>query len=96
MNGRSLGRKKLADFQNRTLSWDVPFEPGTLAAVGLNRFGEMIAHDEIKTSGTPVKLITRCLKRTLKADRQDITHIFVDICDEDFNTVCRAQLCNWK
>lgn len=90
LNGRSLGRKKLADFQNRTISWDIPFEPGTLAAVGLNRFGEMIAHDEIKTSGTPVKLITRCLKRTLKADRQDITHVFVDICDEDFNTVYSA------
>ncbi len=90
LNGRSLGQKKLADFQNRTISWEVPFEPGTLVAVGKNQSGEMIAGSEIKTTGTPARIVARCVKGTLKADRQDFTHIFIDITDEDFNTVYSA------
>ncbi len=37
LNGKSLGNKKMADFQNRTITWEIPFENGTLKAVARNK-----------------------------------------------------------
>lgn len=89
LNGRSLGAKKLAEFQNRTISWEVPFEAGTLRAVARNQ-GMIVASDEVRTTGNPVKIVARYEKPTLKADREDLAHIFITLCDESGNTVYSA------
>ncbi|MDP4223758.1 MAG: glycoside hydrolase family 2 TIM barrel-domain containing protein [Bacteroidota bacterium] len=89
LNNRSLGSKKMADFANRTISWDVPFEKGTLKAVASNS-GKPAAEYELITTGAPVKIITSCAEDHLKANRQDISHIYVTLCDESGNTVYSA------
>jgi beta-galactosidase len=90
LNNRSLGNKKMSDFVNRTISWDVPFEKGTLKAVAKNN-GQAAAEYELKTTGSPVKIVAVCNENTLKADRNDLTHIFVTLCDEDGNQVYTAE-----
>lgn len=89
LNNRSLGNKKMSDFVNRTISWDVPFEKGTLKAVAKNN-GQTAAEYELKTTGSPVKIVAVCNEKTLHADRNDLTHIFVTLCDEDGNQVYTA------
>lgn len=89
LNNKSLGTAKMADFQNRTISWDVPFENGTLRAVAKNG-GKEVASYELKTTGSPVTITARCDKKSLKADRQDLAHVFINICDEEGNTVYSA------
>jgi beta-galactosidase len=89
INDRSLGNKKMADFQNKTITWEIPFEKGTLKAVARNH-GIEAATYELKTTGLPVKIIADCNDRSIKADRQDIAHIFVNLCDEAGNTVYNA------
>jgi beta-galactosidase len=90
LNNRSVGNKKMADCQNRTMSWDVPFEKGTLRAVAKNK-GKPVAEYELKTTGTPVKIVASCNEKSMKADKSDLAHIFVTLCDEAGNTVYSAE-----
>jgi beta-galactosidase len=89
INSRSLGSKKMSDFQNRTISWEIPFEKGTLKAVARNG-GVEAASCELKTTGTPVRIAAASVETKLKADRKDISRIWVSICDENGNTVYNA------
>ena len=89
LNNRSLGSKKMADFRNRTISWDVPFEKGILKALARNN-GKAVADYELITTDVPVKIAAFCGNKQLKADKQDITHIYVTLCDEAGNTVYSA------
>jgi hypothetical protein len=90
LNNRSLGNKKMAEFKNRTISWDVLFEKGTLKAVAKNN-GRAVAEYELKTTGAPVKIIASCNEKSLKADKNDLAHIFVTLCDEGGNPVYTAE-----
>jgi beta-galactosidase len=90
LNNRSLGNKKMSDFINRTISWDVPFEKGTLKAVAKNN-GQSVAEYELKTTGSPVKIVAACSEKSMKADRKDLAHIFVTLCDEAGNPVYTAE-----
>ncbi|MCU0455143.1 MAG: DUF4982 domain-containing protein [Bacteroidales bacterium] len=89
INGRSLGSRKMSDFQNRTITWEIPFEKGTLRAVARNK-GTEAAKYEIKTTSTPAVIAAACNETVLKADRKDISHIRVTICDENGSTVYNA------
>ena len=89
LNNRSLGNKKMADFINRAITWDVPFEKGTLKAVARIN-GNSVAEYEIKTTDTPAKISAFCSEKILKADNNSLAHIFVTICDENGNTVYNA------
>ncbi|MCX6333078.1 MAG: DUF4982 domain-containing protein [Bacteroidia bacterium] len=86
INGKSLGNKKMTDFKNRAITWEVPFEKGTLKAVARNNRAETASY-ELKTTGSPVNIVARCDDQSMKADRQDISHIFVTLCDEAGNIV---------
>jgi beta-galactosidase len=89
LNNRSLGNKKMADYQNRVINWNVPFEKGTLKAVAKIN-GKTVADYELKTTGKPVKIVVSCKETTLKADRNSLAHIFVSLCDEAGNAVYQA------
>jgi len=90
LNNRSLGTRKMADFQNRTISWDVPFENGTLRAVAKNN-GREVAYDELITTAAPVKLVAISDVTSLKADKEDLAHVFLTVCDEAGNVVYDAR-----
>jgi hypothetical protein len=90
LNDRSLGNKKMAEFKNRTISWDVLFEKGTLKAVA-KKNGQSVAEYELKTTGAPVKIVASCSEKSMKADKNDLAHVFVTLCDEDGNTVYTAE-----
>jgi hypothetical protein len=90
LNGKSLGSKKMAEFQNRTITWEVPFAKGILRAVAKNS-GREVASYELKTTGAPAQITVQCDKTSLKPDRQGLAHIFVTLCDETGNTVYSAE-----
>ncbi len=89
LNGKSLGNKKMSDFKNRAITWEIPFEKGTLKAVARNK-GVETASFELKTTGSPVKIAATCNEESLRADRKDISHVFVKLCDESGNLVYNA------
>jgi beta-galactosidase len=90
LNSRSLGKKKIAGLQNRTITWEVPFESGILKAIAMIS-GKEMASFEVKTTGLPVRLIAKSDVVSMKGDRRDIGHIWLTLCDEAGNTVYSAE-----
>jgi beta-galactosidase len=64
------------------LSWDVPYEPGVLKAVG-TKDGQIIKTIEIFTAGEAASIELSTDRQTLTADRRDIAHLAVRILDSE-------------
>ena len=47
------------------LSWDVPYEPGVLRAVGKRKDGTVACRDEVRTAGPPVAVRLSAYRDTL-------------------------------
>jgi beta-galactosidase len=62
------------------LQWDVPYEPGTLRAVGTKN-GSTVSTAEISTTGEPAAVQLSADRTRIKADRRDVAHIAVEIRD---------------
>jgi hypothetical protein len=90
LNNKSLGIKKMADFKNRTITWVVPFQSGDLRAVARTS-GKELASYQLKTTGTPTRIIAKSDVNMLKGDKQGLCNIFVTVCDEAGNTVYSAE-----
>jgi len=62
------------------LSWDVPYEPGTLRAVG-TKDGKVVATLEVSTTGEPAAIELSADRPSIAADRRDVGHVTVQIVD---------------
>jgi beta-galactosidase len=71
------------------LSWDVPYEPGTLRAVGTTA-GKIVATEQISTTGEAAAIALSADKTALAADGRDVAHLTVRIVDADGRTVPTA------
>ena len=98
LNGKSLGRKKNptdACHRNQILWKDIPYEKGTLQAVGYSASQRQkvspIAHHEISTTGNAVRLIVTPDKQTWKADGEDLQHLRITAVDSKGRKVWDCQ-----
>ena len=71
------------------LSWDIPFEPGTIKAIG-RKDGKVVLEKEIKTTVSPKAIRLSVDRASINADSRDVAHIIVEIVDEDGNLVPTA------
>jgi beta-galactosidase len=79
LNDRSLGaQRRPADASPRT--WKVPFEPGTLKAVGRNA-GKPVASHTLRTAGKPAKIMLSTDYATLTSDSNDISTVTASVVD---------------
>ena len=62
------------------LAWDVPYEPGTLKAVG-TKDGQTAVEVEIVTTGDPAAVQLSVDRDTIRADRRDVVHITAKVVD---------------
>jgi beta-galactosidase len=62
------------------LAWDVPYEPGTLKAVGV-KDGKVVATVEVSTAGEPAAIGLSVDRDVIAADRRDVAHVTVQIQD---------------
>jgi beta-galactosidase len=67
------------------LSWDVPFEPDVLSAVG-TRHGQPWCRAELQTTGEPASLLLEPDRIGMRASRRDISPVVVKIADTAGNT----------
>lgn len=87
INDRSLGKKQVSEEEK--LTWKVPYEAGTIRAVGY-RDNKEIMIKEIKTTKEATVLEVSCNKENINADRSDVCVINIKALDEDGNFVQTA------
>ncbi|MCW2119049.1 glycoside hydrolase family 2 TIM barrel-domain containing protein [Flavobacterium sp. 7A] len=74
-------------FQSKyRLSWNVPYEPGTIKVVGYKN-GKAVNEEVIRTAGKPAKISLSVDRSKITADGQDLAYVTVKIQDKDGNLV---------
>jgi beta-galactosidase len=81
LNGRSLGSKPLSP-DAAARAWKIPYEPGTLRAVGRNK-GQVAATHELRSAGPGKKLVLAADRPGLTADRDDVLYVTASVVDEN-------------
>lgn len=85
-NNQLMGKQKTADFTNHTIVWYLPYIPGKLEAKGYNGSQEVAQYQLVTSKNTHEATITPD-RIVLKADGQDLSHIDIQLRDEDGNPV---------
>ncbi len=89
LNGKSLGRKKKAQYEYR-LRWDsVTYEPGELKVVTYKN-GKQWAESTVKTTDKPNRLIASADREVIDADGKDLAFITVQVSDSNGLMVPRS------
>ncbi len=87
LNGDSRGRKDREPFSG--LSWEVPWEPGSLTAT-CYRDGEAVAETRRETTGEPAGIVLEPDRSTIRADGEDVSLVKVLIVDSEGRNVPTA------
>jgi beta-galactosidase len=82
LNDKIIGTKNLSAAVNGVLRWQVPFEPGTLKAVGRTN-GQDVCDYALKTAGTASRIELLPEATQLRADGKDVSHVEFRIVDEN-------------
>jgi len=82
LNGKSLGRKKKAQFEYR-LRWDdVKYQAGELKVIAYKN-GKFWAEESVKTTDKASKLVATVDRSEIKADGEDLAFVTVKITDKN-------------
>ena len=87
LDGRSLGRRSMADTMDAT--WLVPYQAGTLKAVACNA-GRPVAEKQFTTAGPPAAIRLTPDRKAIAADARDVVHVTAEIIDAAGNMVPHA------
>jgi beta-galactosidase len=82
LNDRLVGEKTTGREQQFKATFDVPYAPGKLKAVGI-RAGRVVAEQELVTTGAPARLKLTADRSGLSADGQDLAYITVEAVDTE-------------
>jgi beta-galactosidase len=82
LNGKVIGTKRRSEAVDGVLNWLVPFEPGTLKAVG-RADGREVCEYVLQTAGAPRRFELLPDKTQLRADSKDLSQIEFRIVDEN-------------
>ncbi|WP_231961806.1 glycoside hydrolase family 2 TIM barrel-domain containing protein [Algibacter lectus] len=85
LNEKSLGKKKLSDFEDHIYKWGVPFADGNLVAKGYKDRKEITSEIITARKATQIKLSTE--EKSINANNYDVSHIIVQLTDDNGNPV---------
>jgi beta-galactosidase len=91
LNGKVVAEKPVSTATKLTAKFDVPFTPGELKAVGLIQ-GKAVAEKILRTSGAPRKLKLIVDREKIRADRNDLSYVTVEVVDADGKRVPNAEV----
>lgn len=89
LNGKSLGEKPVDKFE--MLSWDVPYAPGQLQAIG-KKNGSEVSKFSVETTGEPALLRLTPDRNSLAGNGADAMPVTVDVLDKEGRPVPTAKL----
>ncbi len=90
INGRSLGKKLSADARDRTIFWNIVYEPGELLVKAYNS-GKEVTSNIIKTAGEPSTISAKSDLSQFTKGKKQLAHIEMNIVDKDGTLVYAAE-----
>ena len=81
LNGISLGRKATNRASKYMAVWQVPYQPGTLKAIGY-KGKKQVMISELKTASDPSIIRISADRSEIKADGMDLSYVTVELTDE--------------
>lgn len=91
LNGKVIGEQAIDTNRGITANFKVPYEPGVLKAIAL-KDGNEVGYKELKTTGAPAKVKLTADRSVIKASRNDLSYISVEITDEEGNVIPDAMI----
>jgi len=91
LNGKVIGTKSISAVTKLTAAFEVLYEPGELKAVAL-KDGKEMETKILKTTGNPAKIRLTADRSELKASRNDLSYVTVEVTDENGELVPNAYL----
>jgi len=89
LNNQSLGKKSTSRDTKYTATWQVPYVPGELKAVGYQD-GQAQGQWLLKTAGPPVRLSLSADRTIIHADGQDLSYVTIEVLDAKGTRVPQA------
>jgi beta-galactosidase len=86
LNSKQIGEKLLSENDRYIAVFQVPYQPGELTAIALND-GTEIARKTIRSAGEPVAIRLTPERNSLKANRNDLAFVKIEVVDENGNVV---------
>lgn len=80
LNGRSLGKQPASRSNQFTAVWQVPYQAGTLKAVGYNK-NKAVNTATLSSAAEPTQLKLTADRNVLQANTQDLSYITVELLD---------------
>jgi hypothetical protein len=81
LNGKSLGRKSLADTKENTITWDVIYQPGELLVKGYKDGASSNTHT-LKTAGEAYAIKAVADRKSFNKSQKQLAHIEISIVDK--------------
>jgi beta-galactosidase len=81
LNGKIIGEKPVSAATKLTARFDMPYQSGELRAIGLIN-GKEITNTMLKSAGEPKTIRLTADRSTIRADRNDLSYITVEVIDE--------------
>ncbi len=91
LNGRVIGEQPVSGETKLIARFTAPYEPGELRAVGL-RGGKPVASAVLSTTGAPVALRLSADRAKIRADRDDLSYVTVEVVDRGGRVVPDAHV----
>ena len=91
LNGKVIGEKQVSAATKLTAKFDVSYQPGELRAVGLIN-GKAVASASLRTAGEPREIRLIADRSTIRADRNDLSYVTVEVVDQNGNVVPTAAI----
>lgn len=82
LNGKSLGKKQLADAAERVITWRVAYQPGDLSMKGYKN-GKESAQYALKTAGDAYAIEARADRTSFDKTKKQLSHIEINILDKN-------------
>jgi beta-galactosidase len=91
LNGKVVSEKPVSAATKLIAKFEVPYAPGELRALGLTN-GAVVTQTAIKTSGAPKRLKLTADRTRIRADRNDLSYVTVEVIDADGKRVPDAEI----
>jgi len=88
LNGKVIGEKQIPD-SLITAKFEVPYEAGELKAIAIEN-GRETGTVVLRTTGTPKGILLKADRSNIRASRNDLSYVTVEIVDDHSNVVPNA------